>query len=251
MRFLDSGFLLSSSSRLPKYAQFREAVIGAIDRGEWKPGDRLPAEQEFTRALPFSLGTIQKGLRILADEGVLVRTHGSGTFVAENRKQMEALQHVVFLRADERGFLPVYSDVVNRRRVMGNGPWSALLQQGGSNVFCLERRLDVDGKFSVFSRFFVNVDRFRSFIMLPLDKLNDINFKQVLQAESSLPITHITESIRVIQLPADVTRVLSIPSKSVGMGIEAVAYGGKDNALYYQELFVPPTTYKLAIDKRL
>jgi len=223
----------------------------AIGRGEWKPGDRLPAEQEFTRHLPFSLGTIQKGLRILTDEGVLIRTHGSGTFVANDRKQMDALQHVLFLKEDESGFLPVYSKVLSRRRVSEKGPWSLLLRQAGRNILCIERRLDIDGKFSVFSRFFVNVVQFHSFLSLPIAKLNDINFKQVLQAENGIPITHISESIRMVPIPDDVAQTLLVRPKSIGITIEAVAYAGRNSALYYQELFVPRTKYKLVIEKKL
>lgn len=61
------------------------AYIGdLIARGQLKPGDRLLAEDKLAEALGISLITVRRGLKTLAETGVIHRVQGSGTFVAES-----------------------------------------------------------------------------------------------------------------------------------------------------------------------
>jgi DNA-binding GntR family transcriptional regulator len=64
---------------VPKYAQLRRAIISAIDQGYWRPGAKLPTELELTKLTPFSLGTVQRTLRALTDEGIIERRQGHGS----------------------------------------------------------------------------------------------------------------------------------------------------------------------------
>jgi DNA-binding GntR family transcriptional regulator len=56
---------------LPKYTALRDAIVSAVAGGQLAPGDRVPNEQELAAALPISLGTIQRALRQLVEEGVI------------------------------------------------------------------------------------------------------------------------------------------------------------------------------------
>jgi GntR family histidine utilization transcriptional repressor len=53
--------------------------------GEWKPGDRIPSENDLVRMLGVSRMTINRALRELSVAGELMRRGGVGTFVAEPR----------------------------------------------------------------------------------------------------------------------------------------------------------------------
>ena len=54
---------------LPKYVHLREALYAAIKAGHWEPGARLPSDSDLTRLTRYSLGTVQRALRDLADGG--------------------------------------------------------------------------------------------------------------------------------------------------------------------------------------
>src|SRR4029453_7321489 len=75
---------------LPKYVQLREALCAAIKAGHWEPGARLPSDNDLTRLTRYSLGTVQRALRELADGGVVVRNQGSGTYVSDSGAAIDA-----------------------------------------------------------------------------------------------------------------------------------------------------------------
>lgn len=47
-----------------------------------EPGDRLPSEPELARSLGVSRPSLREGITLLEEDGVVVRLHGSGTYVS-------------------------------------------------------------------------------------------------------------------------------------------------------------------------
>ena len=52
--------------------------------GKYSPGERLPGEREMCERFSVSRITLRHGLRLLAEEGLVHRRHGSGNYVAPN-----------------------------------------------------------------------------------------------------------------------------------------------------------------------
>lgn len=63
--------------------QVVDHVRELIERGEVKPGDRLPPERELAQRLKISRPSLRAGLGFLAAMGVLRSRHGAGTFIAD------------------------------------------------------------------------------------------------------------------------------------------------------------------------
>jgi GntR family transcriptional regulator len=61
-----------------------DALIGAIKEGEFAPGSRLPAENELSEILHVSRTTVREALRILQQNGIILRRRGLGTYVTES-----------------------------------------------------------------------------------------------------------------------------------------------------------------------
>src|SRR6266508_3955185 len=66
----------------PLYAQLVRLLRTQISAGEFKPGDSLATEGEICKAYGVSRITAREALRLLSDEGLIVRRPGRGTFVA-------------------------------------------------------------------------------------------------------------------------------------------------------------------------
>jgi GntR family transcriptional repressor for pyruvate dehydrogenase complex len=58
-------------------------VRALIENGTLKPGDKIPPEREFARALKISRASLRTGIGHLAAMGVMQIRHGVGTFVVD------------------------------------------------------------------------------------------------------------------------------------------------------------------------
>ncbi|MCG3179919.1 MAG: HTH-type transcriptional repressor PurR [Phycisphaerae bacterium] len=71
--------------------RIRRQVIGRS-----RPGDRLPSEAVLARQMGCSVGSIRKALAVLADEGLVVRRHGSGTYASDAIPRQSGTTGLVF-----------------------------------------------------------------------------------------------------------------------------------------------------------
>src|SRR5262245_38851762 len=65
------------------YAQLLDELRQQIVDGLLRPGDRLPSESQMMDTYGISRGTVRHSLSILANEGLIERSHGAGSFVRE------------------------------------------------------------------------------------------------------------------------------------------------------------------------
>jgi DNA-binding LacI/PurR family transcriptional regulator len=66
------------------YEQLRNYLLEEIQSGRLKPGDRVPSESELSAQFGVSRITSKKALETLQTEGVVLRSRGRGTFVADS-----------------------------------------------------------------------------------------------------------------------------------------------------------------------
>ncbi len=77
---------INRDSLMPLYYQLEEIIKEEIDIGRYKPGDRIPSENEFVGLVKVSRNTARQALSDLVSEGILYRVQGKGTFVASKKK---------------------------------------------------------------------------------------------------------------------------------------------------------------------
>lgn len=78
---------IDRNSPEPLYQQLYRILRGQIEAGELKPGDAIPPEKRLTEQFGLSRVTARKALELLAEEGLIVRRPGKGTFVSPIRFQ--------------------------------------------------------------------------------------------------------------------------------------------------------------------
>ena len=74
---------IDQTSSEPIYVQIRSQIVGAIARGELRPGDRLPSVRALASDLGVNLHTVNKAYAVLRDEGHLVMRGRNGAQVAD------------------------------------------------------------------------------------------------------------------------------------------------------------------------
>jgi GntR family histidine utilization transcriptional repressor len=92
---------LTGALALARYAQVKEHVVRRILSGDWPAGHRLPSENEMVTQFGISRMTVNRALRELVAERLIVRVQGVGTYVAENKPQ-STLVHIGVISAEIR-----------------------------------------------------------------------------------------------------------------------------------------------------
>lgn len=134
-----------------KYEKVKSDIRKKIEKGEFKPGNRVYSEDEIKKKYMVSSTTAIKALQELVTEGYLIRRQGEGTFVRKNYKH----QQVFF---DEE--LPVHQNLKKNKAqeiqeesqivsigVMKNARVAAKLQiKSEEGIVCFCRRGTLNGK---------------------------------------------------------------------------------------------------------
>lgn len=92
---------------IPLYIQITESLINQIEMGELAPGEQLPPERELSERLGVNRMTLRRALRVLETQGLIVRKHGVGTYIAAPK--IDRSMEVVFRFTSgmqQRGFTP-------------------------------------------------------------------------------------------------------------------------------------------------
>src|SRR5699024_7695567 len=69
------------SQPIPKYYQIYEKLLEQIKSGKFKEYDRFYSDMDLVEKFEVSRGTIREAVKLLIQQGYLVREQGRGTFV--------------------------------------------------------------------------------------------------------------------------------------------------------------------------
>jgi len=240
---------VADASGLPKYKRLANLFLSALKQGLLRPGDRLPAEEELAALTPFSLGTVQRSLGLLAEQGLIVRRHGLGSFVAEAQQRIKDPGHCRFIGDDGATVLPLYSTVVARELVFGEGPWSRYLGNARS-IMRLDRLVSVNHEFKLFNRFYADSELLAKLWQAPLQTLDGANFTRLITEECHLSISALTQLVQMMPLDASVAELVDTAPQTMSLLVKTIATAGRDICIYYQESHIPPNHRALRFDER-
>ncbi|NQY87503.1 MAG: histidine utilization repressor [Colwellia sp.] len=83
---------LSKSEKPAKYIIIKQHICQKIESGQWPQHHKVPSENALTQQFNVSRMTARRALQELTEQGILVRSQGSGTFVATFKSQSSLLK---------------------------------------------------------------------------------------------------------------------------------------------------------------
>jgi GntR family transcriptional regulator len=83
---------------IPLYKQLKKNLYDQIETGFFKPGQLIPSERNLCQRYGMSRITVRRCLEEMANEGMLYRKHGKGTFVAPSKVKQGLARIVNFSR---------------------------------------------------------------------------------------------------------------------------------------------------------
>ena len=74
---------MSEDAVVPAYERVKAFIKAQVNQGVWRPGAAVPSESALQQQFGISRMTVNRALRELVVEGLVTRTQGSGTVVAQ------------------------------------------------------------------------------------------------------------------------------------------------------------------------
>jgi DNA-binding GntR family transcriptional regulator len=229
---------------LTKLARVCSSIVGRIESGELRKGDRLASEEQLAVGFRVSVGTVQKALARLAHSGLISREHGRGTFVSGSRVGPADVNYLRFQDAAGRD-LPHYIRVKSVRRFKRKGPWSDFLGPEGGCIR-IERIISVGGRVDLYSEFCLREAEFARLNGVDRRSLEK-NLRVLLGQQLSLPTLRVDQWIRFERLPGPIARELGHEAERPGFVMEIRGHTLRDQPLFYQRVCAAPFAENLVI----
>ncbi|CAD5372956.1 Transcriptional regulator, GntR family [Rubrivivax sp. A210] len=136
--------LVESEPGQSRYGALAAAMRSRIIAGEWPPGSAIPAEQALAAEHGVALGTMRRALDLLAEQGLVERSHGRGTFV---RQGLSGATMLRFFRFGAAGEQAPQSRILAREALAAPAEVARVLAIGpGEQALRLKRLRTVGGQ---------------------------------------------------------------------------------------------------------
>lgn len=215
---------LDAAGRGSLYQRLARGLRAAIEQGVVRAEDPLPAERDLATDFAVSRITVRKALDALVAEGLLVRRHGAGTFVAGRvekqfaklssfTEDMAARGRAVTSRWLQRGEGTASPD---ESMTLGLGP--------GSAVYRFHRLRCADGMPMA-----IEMSTVPGFALANADAVDD-SLYLALEATGNRPVRAL-QRLRAVLFDAEQAALLGMDAGAAGLFIERRGFGEDGRAI--------------------
>src|SRR5262245_28080150 len=209
---------------VPLYYQVQHTSSQRITRGEYAPGSQLPSESELSRELGVSRVTVREALRVLAQENVLVKIQGRGTFVADNPLVTQPSRNFTGSLEDLYDQLERVSvKQIEIAQIPVTDEFRSMLALGGDarELIRIKRTRYVDDAPYAYT---INVLPLEIGSHLNKDNLQRSPLVRILEEELKIQISDARETITASAADAEVAQSLDVPFLSPVMHVRRVLF---------------------------
>lgn len=223
---------------IPLYHQLKQALRREIERGVYKPGDRLPSEPELIRLYGISRITVRQALDELDAEGLIVRRHGKGTYVAERRIEQELVRLTDFMEDMQQAGQNPSSRVL----ALAHEPASltvarALHLKDGTEVVRVNRLRLADDRPMAFDITWLPL-RFGE-LLVGMD-LTQETIYHILETRYAIPVVSGAFSITAVTATHQQADLLEVPAGAALLVIRRISCTTRDEPVYVQDRYYRP-----------
>lgn len=222
---------------VPKYARFYNAIKEAVHEGHLMPGDKLPSEQELSSRLPASLGTLQKALKALSDDGIVIREHGRGTFIRDQEIKFEDIR--VFRFLDNGRPLPLTLQGLAIQAV--ELPPALASFFGHREAAVIKRLVQVEGEPWTFNEFFLPLAFAQDLMNKPASDFDGLSLHEHLFQQHRILTSHFKHRLGVATFSEDARNFLELPTDiRYGLRWEVHGFDREGRPTTFQRFEVQP-----------
>lgn len=105
------------SEPIPKYYQIYEKLLDQIKNGKFEEFDRFYSDTELVEKFNVSRGTIRESVKLLIQQGYLVREQGKGTFVTKPKIEQDSEKLMGFTELMKKNNIEPAAKIVKKEIV--------------------------------------------------------------------------------------------------------------------------------------
>ncbi|MCC6197300.1 MAG: GntR family transcriptional regulator [Burkholderiales bacterium] len=193
----------------PLYLQIKGLLERSLEARQWRPGEAIPSEIELARRYGVSQGTVRKAIDALADDNLVVRRQGKGTFVATHTEERSSLFRFLRIRRNDGAEVAPVSRLLDVRRTKAGQDIVRLLAlRQGDAVLVLRRVLDYAGEPVVLDEITLPAALFRGLTKARYDAYGGSMYS-FFESEFGVRMLKAQERIRAIAADAAAARILN------------------------------------------
>ncbi len=214
----------------PLYRQIKTLITQSLVSGEWRPGDLIPSEIELASRFSVSQGTVRKAIGELADQNLLVRQQGKGTFVASHSEERNQFPYLRI--TPDRGALDdLAATLLDCRKLkLDAASGKKLGLAAGSGAFLIIRVMSISARKAIFEEIRLPATRFKGLSAETIERHHCMMYSMY-ETEFDVRILHVEEQIKAIAAERTVAVQLGVPEGTPLLVIERVAYTYADKAV--------------------
>jgi GntR family transcriptional regulator len=215
----------------PLYRQIKTLITRSLVSGEWRPGEPIPSEIELAGRYSVSQGTVRKAVSELAEERVLVRQQGRGTFVASHageRSQFPFLR----MRPDDGELQDLQAQLLGLERVRDPASARKLGLSGSAGVYVLTRILSINGQPACYEQVRLPAPRFKGLSAAVVEQ-HECMLYSMYETRFGVRMIKAEEQVRAVAAPREAAAALQLAVGAPVLLLERIAftYGGEPSEL--------------------
>lgn len=247
----DNGVQPLKANRLSLSAQAQRYLVGLIEEGTYRPGQRLPSENELAVQLGISRPTLREALLNLEQEGIVIRRHGVGTFIAPGYEHqlesgLERLESVLEIAA--RQGLSIQCQGLQAQEEPATRKLADKLQtEPGTSLLRVDRVLVADG---------IPVSYMVDYTLGTILSLEDINdafngsVLDLLRQKSDLQVVQAQADIVALNADSFLAKKLKVKSGQAMLLLEELLFDQDGKAIEFSRNFFVPEFFRFHVLRR-
>ncbi len=228
---------------MKKYDAIAVELEQKIKSGTLRASERLPSQSDLASEYGVSVGTVQKSLRILENNGLIMSIHGSGTYVTTGSPESEEVVNFRFVDGNER-VLPVFLKVEEVNVIDSDGPWRSHL--GDGEIIEIRRIANIDLQFSAINTIYLARRDFDLLLSLPLYRLDGHELTMLIDRQN-MESDHFVYKLKGTELSERSCTINHLEPRTRGLFWEIFGFTSLNQPNWYQRIELPLTEYSLEI----
>lgn len=228
-------------SATPLYQQIYDILCQKIEKGEYKPGGRIPSEDKLCETYHVSRVTVRGALKKMVDDGILIKKHGKGTFVSQPIFHESTSAQGSFTKSCEQmGAVPTTKLISREIKKAETCVCKDLDIPEESDVIFVTRIRMVDEIPAIFEIDYFSSEH--SYIMEA--DVETVTLRETIHKNSNMEIKHYVDTFDVRLSDKLQGEWLKCPANTPLLCVHQVVYAQGNKVLYFNEQYIRSDIYK-------